>query len=375
MLKVNYKTIVVFLSIFGSFAPLHSSIGVESYPYGFLLLLKKFSVRYLLVILFTIIFFVLLALAHVTVNINFLVSYIIGLINIMLFAFSRFDFQKIEKLIKLAVLLNLIVIIGQNFALLNFAQPVMQQVFPRWSGETGAGYRGGQGLFSEPSRAGFNLILLHLLGGFQYKNLKPYWSIFMLAFVNIFLVRSVIVILLTFGYIIITMFKLRMRNLMIGTTIILSVIFIFINYPEVLGDKFVRLSNNVVNSSYMEVFVLFSDLSGGRVPAIVNSILVAVSDPFGGGFDKTIFNKDYLTIYNSSALTSENRLPLSPLLQGLVISGFSCLLLFGWFIYSGHRLRLRQKVFLTLLALVYLPSGSAIFGLCLNRYKERGKLQ
>ena len=374
MLKLSYKNIVVFLSVFGSFVPFHRLIGVESYPYGFLLLLKKFSIGYLLVILFTIIFFLLFALMHASIDLYFLFSYVFGLINIMIFAFSRFDFQKIEKIIKIAVVLNLIILIGQNLEILNFAQPFLQHIFPRWIGETGSGYRGGQGLFSEPSRAGFNLILLHLLGGFQYKNLKPYWSLLALALVNVFLVRSVIVILLTISYTVFMNTKIQIRNLTIGMCIIALTLFIFLSYPELLGDKFVRLSEIIYDSSLMEFFVVFSELSGGRIPAIINSILIGVNEPFGGGFDRTIFEKNYLSIYHLSALTSENRLPLSPILQGLAISGLSCVILFTWFLYAGRSASLREKVFLTLLSIVYLPTGSAVFGLCLNRYKVKGRL-
>lgn len=374
MLKFNYKNIVVFLSVFGSFAPFYRLIGVEAYPYGFLLLLKKFSIAYLLVILCTIIFFVSVALMHTATDFNFLFSYVFGLINIMIFAFSRFDFEKIAKIIKIAVVLNLIILIGQNLAVLNFVQPFFQHVFPRWIGETGSGYRGGQGLFSEPSRAGFNLILLHLLGGFQYKNFKPYWSLLALALVNVFLVRSVIVILLTMLYTVFLIGKIQIRNLTIGICIIVLTLFIFLSYPELLGDKFVRLSEIVYNSAFMEVFVVFSELSGGRIPAIINSILIGVNEPFGGGFDRTIFEKNYLSIYHLNALTSEDRLPLSPVLQGLAISGLSCLVLFTWLLYAGRSPSLRQKIFLTILSIVYLPTGSAVFGLCLNRYKLKGKL-
>jgi hypothetical protein len=256
----------------------------------------------------------------------------------------------------------------QWFGLLGWAEPVLEQVIPRFRGGREDGFRGVASLESEPARAGFQLLMLFIIGRKAFINERLVFLVLVVS--QVVLIRATVGLLLT-GVLVtfLAIEELRKRPklapALIGLAVVVAVGAVVVN-PKLQTISRATLSDGP--SGFNEALTA---TSGGRFLALQDTVKDIATQPLGYGADPSFAGND-LELVERELFEAEDDVkyrveraarPVSAILNALRTFGVAMGVLAGWAI---HRVFFSNRGptytaafwFVLFCAVFYGPAGS-----------------
>lgn len=362
--KVRY--VLAVLVLVAGISPVHVVMpGMEHFPWGILLVLfiDRYNGRALLIYWLMAISLFLYFIVTSSADMQ-RVGYVMQMMN---FAAPLFFYkgreQYFQGIARLVFKLYLVVGALQMLHLLSPLEPILQIFISRFSGTPLEGYRGVSMLETEPARAGFQLLYLHLLA---YGRRGGWIPLLVLIFAEVVMVSATTGILLTLLYLGIFNYRLFFSPRVL---ILILALGIGAGYALERQPKVQLLISNFMDSGLDGVYIALAASSGGRFLGTVETIKAIGDQPLGHGFDEHFFSDEKKSVENIQVKGYNTRAsprPISPILQILYVFGILSLVPF-LYAFAQHygRADYAAIVFLLICGILYTPPGSEIWTMAL----------
>lgn len=256
----------------------------------------------------------------------------------------------------------------QWFRLLEFATPLLENLLPRFRNGRENGFRGVASLESEPARAGYQMLMLYIIGLSRFRN--RWVGLVVLLVTQVVLVRATIGLMLTVvfvGFLAIAEVRKRPKLipiLIIGAATLCVGAYVVNPKVEVIVDATVDDGLGGLNETLVAT-------SGGRFLALQDAVVDIVKQPFGYGADPSYGGDILELVEDDQFVTSDGQRydieraarPVSAILNAVRTFGVAMAILVAWAVrsalFGGRRPVFNAYVWFVLFsAFFYGPSGS-----------------
>lgn len=256
----------------------------------------------------------------------------------------------------------------QWFRLLDVLTPLFENLLPRFRNGRENGFRGVASLESEPARAGFQILMLYVIGQARFHN--RWVGLVALLATQVLLFRATIGLMLTVvfvGFLAIAEVRKRPKLLpvlLVGAATLCVGAFVVNPKVEVIVETTVDEGLSGLNETLVAT-------SGGRFLALQDAVVDIVKQPFGYGADPSYGGDNLELVEEGYYEASDGRgyrieraaRPVSAILNAVRTFGVAIAFLFAWAVrselFAGRRPALNAYFwFVVFSALFYGPSGS-----------------
>lgn len=344
-------------------------VGIEHMPYGLavvVLLGKRPPLGFLVPVIAGTVFWTL---SHFYWDSWTNWTYLVQFINVLTpLVFFKDLWPRIERTARIVFWVYIGFAILQIFRLLVFAEPFFENLIPRFRGRTENGYRGVASLESEPARAGFQLIMLYIIGRARFRSQQIALGAMLLA--QVLLLRATVGltlsgILLCFLVIAAALYRPKVAPLLLALVVALT------SVAYLQNPKVELIANRTLEQGWDGFDDSLTAASGGRWLALRDSVGDIVTQPFGYGADPS-YRGDELEIVDQDRYEDDDGVlydieraarPVSAILNAVRTFGVAMAFLVAWaarreLFNSGRPTANAYFWFVIVSALIYGPSGS-----------------
>jgi len=295
--------------------------------------------------------------------------YLVQFINVLtpLVFFSELR-PRLERTARIVFWAYVVFGILQWSPLLDWAEPIFQNLIPRFRSGRENGFRGVASLESEPARASFQMLMLFVIGRRQFRNEWVAFAVLLLA--QVLMVRATIGLILT-SVLVIFMGLAEIRKRPRYAPAIVAVAAMVAVGAFIVNPKVETITRAVVDDGFTGLVDTLTATSGGRFLALQDAVVDIATQPFGYGADPSYGGDDLELVEEEMFETSDGvgykieraARPVSAILNAMRTFGFLMALLVGWAIrselFGGRRPDLNPLFwFVIFCGLFYGPSGS-----------------